>query len=51
MNELNQMITELNAAQLVFFAALEDFGELLERVLKCVKTTAFPLATQSDDNE
>lgn len=51
MNELNQMITELNAAQLVFFAALEDFDELLERVLKSVKTTAFPLATQSDEEE
>ena len=51
MNDLNKMIAELNAAQLVFFAALEDFDELLERVLKCVKTTAFPLATQSDDEE
>jgi len=45
------MIAELNAAQLVFFAALEDFDELLERVLKSVKTTAFPLATQSDEDE
>ena len=51
MSDLNQLITELNAAQLVFFAALEDFDELLERVLKRVKTTAFPLATQSDDEE
>lgn len=51
MNDLNKMIAELNAAQLVFFAALEDFDELLERVLKSVKTTSFPLATQSDDEE
>lgn len=52
MSELNELIDDLNAARLVFTAALQDFDKLLNRLLKNFKApTSFPLATTENELE
>ncbi len=50
MTELNNILTELNAANLVFKTAIEDLPSILDRALRRLTTAPrFPLASQDDE--